>query len=257
MGQVADAVYRRFPRLRYEVESRRGTTWVGDIDLGAIAQLEAATGLEDPRRLEEFLPRLGLNDEMPELFPPSLHRAVGKGLKTWQYPCQFGPYLAHVATMPVRSYLEIGVQHGGSFITTVEYLRHRGRALERAVAVDFKWAPGVARYIRTRPFAEQRTLDSASARFRAFARSQTWDLVLIDGDHRFERCLMDFETVHGHANVIAFHDVVDSLAADVPRVWDVVRREHADTYEFREFITQYPEVAVERTYLGIGLAIRR
>jgi hypothetical protein len=194
---------------------------------------------------------------MPELFPPHLHWALGKGLKVWQYPCQFAPYLVHVARRPVRSYLEIGVQHGGSFITTVEYLRHRGHPMERAVAVDYKWAPGVARYLKAHAFAEQLTLNSTSARFRAFVRSQTWDLVLIDGDHSFNGCLLDFEAVHGHANAIAFHDIVDSLATEVRDVWELVRREHADTYDFAEFTTQYPEVASERTYLGIGLAIRR
>jgi cephalosporin hydroxylase len=257
MSRVADAVYSRLPRLRYEIESRRGNTWVRDIDLDAIAQLEQVSGLEDQQRLEGFLPRLGINDDMPELFPPHLHWALGKGLKVWQYPSQFAPYLVHIARRPVRSYLEIGVQHGGSFITTVEYLRHQGHPVERAVAVDFKWAPGVARYLKTRPFAEQVTLDSTSAKFRAFARNETWDLVLIDGDHRFNECLMDFETIHEHANAIAFHDIVDSLATEVRDVWELVRREHADTYDFAEFTTQYPEVASDRTYLGIGVASRR
>jgi Methyltransferase domain len=257
MGRVADVMYRRLPRLRYEVESRRGETWVRDIDLGAIAQLEAASGLDDPQRLEALLPRLGINDDMPELIPRHLHWALGEGLKVWQYPCQFAPYLVRVARRPVRSYLEIGVQHGGSFITTVEYLRRRGHPLERAVAVDFKWAPGVARYAKTRAFATQMTLDSKSAEFRALAHSRTWDLVLIDGDHRFKECLMDFETVHGHANVIALHDIVDALAADVRHVWALIRREHADSYEFAEFTAQYPDVARGGTNLGIGVAIRR
>jgi hypothetical protein len=65
MGRVADAVYGRLPRLRYEIESRRGNTWVRDIDLRAIAQLEVGSGLEDPERLKELLPRLGSTTTCP------------------------------------------------------------------------------------------------------------------------------------------------------------------------------------------------
>jgi hypothetical protein len=250
------------PRLRDEIYARWGgkpwiRRWVRDAHLGAIEQFEAVSGLEDGRRLEEFLPRLGIADDLPELIPPRLQWALGKGLRIWQYPCQFAPYLLHVARRPVGSYLEIGVHHGGSFIATVEYLRNQGHPVERALAADTHSSGVVARYVRTRPFAEQVTLDSASVEFRALARSQTWDLALIDGDHSFTGCLSDFETVHDYAETIAFHDIVDSLATDVRKVWDLVRREHAETYDFTEFTAQYLDVPGEQTYLGIGVATRR
>ena len=260
---AADMVRDRIPpRLRDEIVARWGTMWcirrwIRSTHLGAVEQFDGISGLEDPERLEEFLPRLGINNDLPELIPPRLHWALGKRLKVWQYPCQFAPYLVQVARRPVRSYLEIGVQHGGSFITTVEYLRNQGHLVERALAADVHPSGVVARYVMTHPFAEQVVLDSASAAFRALARSQTWDLVLIDGDHSFKGCLTDFETVHGYAETIAFHDIVDSLATDVRTVWELVRREHANTYDFAEFTAQYPEVAGGRTYLGIGVATRR
>ena len=201
------------------------------------------------------MPRLGISDYV--LVPPRLHWTLGKGLRVVQYPCQFAPYLVHVAGRPVHSYLEIGVHCGGSFIITVEYLRHRGHSMERALAADLLPARGVARYVKGRPFADQVTLNSSSGAFRAIARSQTWDLVLIDGDHSFQGCSADFESVHGYARTIALHDIVDSNWADVRRVWELIRREHAEAYEFVEFVAQYPEVAGERTHLGIGVAIRR
>jgi cephalosporin hydroxylase len=245
------------PRLRYEISVRRGRSYIRDIDLDALDELARADDLGDPDRLERFLPRLGINDDMPELLPRHLGWAFGKGLLVWQYPCQLAPYLVHIGQRPVRSYLEIGVGHGGSFIATVEYLRRTGHPVERALAADISWVPGVSRYVKTRPYAEQITADSASATFRAVARSREWDVAFIDGDHSYEGCLTDFETVHGYARTIAFHDIVDSLAVDVPRVWERMKREHARTYEFAEFTAQYPDVAGGRTYLGIGVATRR
>jgi hypothetical protein len=250
------AVFDRLPpRLRYEIAARRGRSWIRDIDLDALEEFDHAEGLEDPQALEEFLPRLGINDDSPEFMPKQLGGALGKGLKVWQYPCQFAPYLALVGRKPIRSYLEIGVAHGGSFIATVEYLRHLGHPIKRAVAVDILWAPGVARYVRSRPYAEQVIADTASPRFQALARSETWDLVFIDGDHSFEGCLRDFESVHGHAKAIAFHDIVDSLAVEVREVWNLVRADYDDEYEFIEFVAQYPDVP--ETGLGIGVAARR
>ncbi len=79
--------------------------------------------LTDPRRLEhELLSGLGLNGDLPSCFPAALHRYLGRGVESWQYPCQFGPFLAEVARHRVESYLEIGVMHGGTFAVTVEYL---------------------------------------------------------------------------------------------------------------------------------------
>jgi len=263
MARVADAVRNRVPsRLRDELYSRGATKWwlrrwIRNEHLGVLEHFDQVSGLEDADRLEEFLPRLGLNADLPELIPPHLHWALGKGLRVWQYPGQFAPYLVRIAHRPVRSYLEIGVQHGGSFITTVEYLRQQGHVMERALAVDLYRGPVITRYVKTRPFAEQVALDSAGAEFRALARGQIWDLALIDGDHSFEGCSTDFETLHGCAEMIAFHDIVDSPSPAVGRVWKMVRRAHADTYRFVEFTAQYPEVAGDRTYLGIGLAIRR
>jgi len=262
MARVGEVVRNRIPsRLRDEIYSRWGKRrwsrrWIRNDHLGVLEHFDEVSGLEGPERLEEFLPRLGINDDLPDLIPPHLHWALGKGLRVWQYPCQFAPYLVHIARRPVRSYLEIGVQHGGSFVTTVEYLRHQGHSVERALAADLYRAPEVTRYVKTHPFAEQVTLNSTGAEFRALARSRVWDLVLIDGDHSFKACLTDFDTVHGFANTIAFHDIVDSPSPDVRRVWELVRREHAGTYDFAEFVAQYPEVAGEQTYLGIGVASR-
>jgi hypothetical protein len=211
------------------------------IDTSPLALLRDA----DPSELEDVLPRLGLADDVPHVLPAELQPYVGKGLRHWQYPNQFAPYLAKLSTLPIRSYLEIGVRHGGTFLITSEVLKP-----ERAVAVDIDRVPALDGH-------EFVQVDSRSRRFRRLARSQTWDLVLVDGNHAYEAVRNDVDTVREHANVIALHDIVDDASPGVTRAWAELRREPG--FEFFEFTAQYDEVVerVGNTVLGIGLAVRK
>jgi hypothetical protein len=216
--------------------------------------------LRDAGRLErEVLPRLGLNADLTELLPPALHPYLDQGLRYSQYPNQFGPYLACLARYPVRSYMEVGVQHGGTFLITTAYLS-RLHALDRAVAVDMFAVPA----LQGRPIAAAHfdvlKLDSTSRRFADYlAKGAPFDLVLVDGDHSEEGCRRDFERVAPHARMVAFHDIVGVNTPGVAAVWRWLRRAHADRFVFHEFTDQYPEVvgASGDTYLGLGLAVRK
>ncbi len=239
---------------------RRGFHPIADIDLGRADLVRAAPAerLRDRQYLErELLPGLGANDDMPELFPRAMREKLGSGLRYWQYPSQLAPYLVHVAGFGIRRYLEIGVQHGGTFVLTTEYLG-RFAPLEDAIAVDVMNVPSLRRYAAERPPARFVRESSRSQRFRQLiAESGPFDLVLIDGDHRYDAVLSDWETVRANARLVAFHDIVDELSPGVRRAWAEVRERHAGEYDFLEFTEQYDEVR-ERSgdrYLGIGLAV--
>src|SRR5947209_6395925 len=94
------------------------------IDLSRVQLLRKADTvvLRDDLRLQALLQALGLNDEGIEEFPPALHRDCGSGMLLWQFPIQFAPYLIELSRHRVRTYLEIVVRHGGSFVVTTEYL---------------------------------------------------------------------------------------------------------------------------------------
>ena len=211
------------------------------IDTAPLALLRDA----DVTDLEDVLPRLGLADDVPLVIPEHLRPFMGTGLRHWQYPNQFAPYLAFLATLDIDSYLEIGVRHGGTFLITTEVLKPR-----RAVAVDIDRVPALAG-------REVVQADSRSRRFKRLAQSTTWDLVLIDGNHAYEAVRSDIATVIDHANVIALHDIVDQASPGVRRAWAELKSD--DRFDFHEFTAQYPEV-VERvgsTVLGIGVAVRQ
>jgi predicted O-methyltransferase YrrM len=230
------------------------------MDLGRIELIRRADAdsLRDSKRLEALLPDLGINADAPHLFPPELRTYLGQGLRYWQYPCQLAPYLALLSSVRIERYLELGVQHGGTFVLTTEYL-DRFQPIKRAVAVDVQRVRAATAYRRIRPAARFVTVDSGTRRFRRLLeREGPFDLVLIDGDHARDAVRRDWETVRPHAWIVAFHDIVDSLSPGVAAVWAEVKREHARDYSFYEFVDQYPDVHERegRTFLGIGVAVR-
>jgi hypothetical protein len=238
------------------------------IDLNVLGLLrQADIGiLRDPSRLEaELLPALGLNQEMLDeggsgsILPTSLMGFAGTGLRAWQMPVQFAPYLAQLSRYPIRSYLEVGVRHGGTFVITTEYL-DRFHTVERAVGVDIADSPSTAEYARHNARVRFARLNTRSRRFRRLAtRAGPWDLVLIDGDHREEAVRRDLESVIGAARIIAFHDIVTTIAPGVRKVWDEFKSAEATRFDFFEFDRQYDEVVERtgRTWQGIGVAVER
>ena len=252
------AAYHRF--APFPVRRLRGDSMPDPVDLTAVGLIrsEPPERLADPAHLERtLLPALGLNDDVPDAFPAALQPRLGRGLQCWQLPIQLAPYLAQLARLPIRSYLEVGVMEGGTFITTCELL-DRTHGLQRAVAVDIEFSPGVAAYARRRRGTVAfRQLSSHSAAFARLVAGLKPDLVLIDGDHAEDAVRADFRAVREHAKAIAFHDIVDTPWPGVGRVWAEAREELAGTHTFFEYTEQYPEV-VERwggPALGIGLAV--
>src|SRR5215217_6027727 len=221
--------------------------------VGAVHRLRARLGGPFDRPAPAWLVRLMGNEPPPALeldrvdvvsraHLEELRDGLGRGLHFWQYPNQLAPYLSLFSEIPVRRYLELGVQHGGTFVLSTEYF-DRFHAMEKAIAVDISRVRSGPAYRRMQPRASFVTVDSGEPRFaRMLEREGPFDLVLIDGDHSREAVRRDWETVRPHASVIAFHDIVDSMSPGVAEVWADVRREHADAYEFHEFTQQYPEV---------------
>jgi len=203
---------------------------------------------------DDLLPAMGLTAHAaPEFFPAHLLRRVGRGVQSAQFPIQFAPYLATMTRAGVRSYLELGVDRGGTFAITVELLRRFG--LERAVAVDLERPPILERW--SRPEVTFAQVDSHTPAFGELVRVHApIDLAFIDGDHSEDGVRRDFEALRPYSRMLAFHDIIQEYGfPGVGRVWRSIKEEHSDEYEFSEFTKYYSKVA--NTRLGIGVAIRR
>ena len=153
-----------------------------------------------------LLPALGFNVDYP-LYPTHLHQYDG-GLRSWQWPVQFAPYLVWLSGQDVRSYCEIGVHHGGTFIITLEYLARFGGRVESALAVDIAAHPNMVAYCAAEGY-ELRQLDSHSPEAAALFEGRSFDLAMIDGDHSEPGFAADFNLVRDRSRIIAFHDATN------------------------------------------------
>jgi hypothetical protein len=199
----------------------------------------------------DFLLRLGLNDEILEEFPEGLYPWCGHGVRSWQYPRQFSRYLRFLAGRDIRSYVEIGSRHGGSFIITVEYLG-RFRKLDRACAIDLEESAILRRYQNEFREFDYHIGSSLESPGRDILRSG-WDLALIDGDHSREGCWADYQMLKNNTRIIVLHDIVNDNCPGVGEVWRHIRG-IMPTRRIFEQTDQYREVyeRANRRFLGIG-----
>ncbi|SMH41857.1 CmcI family methyltransferase [Azospirillum agricola] len=223
-----------------------------DLDRIALVRQMEPERLREPGVLEELMLVLGLNDEGMGELPPHLHPHCGPGLRVWQYPIQFAPYLRHLAELDVRSYLEIGIRHGGSYVLTVELL-DRFRPLDWAVGVDIIPCPSMADYTALNPRSHFAGLNSQSPDFAALRdRLAPIDLVFIDSHHEEEQCRREVAALLPVANMIALHDVSNVGCPGVRTVWEEIRAMNG--YDCVEFTAQYDGLG---PFMGIGLAVRK
>ena len=204
--------------------------------------------LRDSSGVERLLVQLGLHGRAADELPDELLEYTGKGLSIWQWPNQFAPYLVWLAKLPlIGSYLEIGVNEGGSFITTVEFLR-RFQPLSSAIAVDPYLSPHVHDYVRRTAGTHVVVGNRSSADLRALVATEgSVDLTFIDGEHFAASVRADWEFARSCTRYVAFHDIVSNLFPDVQTLWAEIRAMYKKTYEF---VAQYPQ---SDSSAGIGV----
>lgn len=144
----------------------------------------------------------------------------------------------------IRSYLEIGVWTG-RVVTAL----HRLFRFDRVAACDLGWAEDRGLAISLPPDCELHRGDSQGPGYAAWReRLGHFDLVLIDGDHRYEAVRRDFEVNRALPHrFLAFHDVATTHPGDagVRRLWQELPGPHK-----LELVRPLP---VSRWRMGIGI----
>jgi predicted O-methyltransferase YrrM len=141
----------------------------------------------------------------------------------------------------------------------LEYLS-KFHPVRKAIGVDIEPCPGLVNYQKMNPRVRFEVMDSQTEVFRRLVEAEgPFDLVLIDGDHTEEGCRRDFEMLKDHAKILVFHDIVSDPVPGVGKVWEEVKAQEKDSFDFFEYTDQYEEAKKHRgeTLLGIGVAIRK
>lgn len=237
------------PWGRYVLEPP--TVWNGRL-IQRLRTAELAT-LQDVESLTQLLLDLGLHAVRSEAFDVDLLPYCDKGLAIWQQPVEFARYLVWLSTRPpIQSYLEIGVADGGSFITTVEYLR-RFHPLRVAGGLDPVLSHQVHDYtLRHRDVHFVQGTSACAEAERFSAAVGRWDLILIDGEHTARAVRADWDFARRHGRYVAFHDIAPGRFDGLWQLWQHICATYAQTSDFTDY-QQYAPLGLGIVDLGYGL----
>lgn len=195
--------------------------------------------------LEKLLPEFGMNGESSQQLPSELSEHFNKGIRFWQYPNQFAPYLKHLSQYEINSYLEIGCRWGGTFILTTELLRNGNQNFKSMACDLIQMSDILSEYKKYNNFEY---FKGNSSWLKRLITEDTYDLILIDGDHSYEGLKSDFEiTKRFKPKYVSFHDITNDNCPGVVQFWNEIKND----YKHFEFTSQYE--SVDGNFLGIGL----
>jgi predicted O-methyltransferase YrrM len=158
---------------------------------------------------------------------------------------EFNRFLALIREQQVRSYLEIGSKHGGSFWRISTSLPKGSRV----VSVDLPHGDGSFKESQPHLEACAKHLKADGYDAHLFIGDSTdltivekvrklgpFDLVFIDANHTEPYVSKDWENYRGMSNIIAFHDIgfvalphkapPKKLPIDVPKFWNRLKKDH-------------------------------
>ena len=154
------------------------------------------------------------------------------GIELQQVPEEYVELLWLLKNMNAKTYLNVGVGKGGSFMTET-YIQE---SLERSVAVDNSsyWAKEQTssiieklEWLNDKVDAQLEFNDSDSVEFLKKCEDK-FDAIFIDGDHSYEGVKRDYEhalPLLEEGGIIIFHDINSSGCPGVVKLWNEIKNE--------------------------------
>lgn len=165
------------------------------------------SSLRNPLWLAPLIAEVGLfNDNRPIYGEYNYFQAEYLQPALWQHPEEFASYLILLAELGVRRYLDLGCFHGFGSVLTAIYLKRFSPESEVTAADLNRWIPDPQPPVFNQLRYHQ---PSTSADYSP----EDFDCVLIDADHDYSACKLDFERL-GTCKTIVFHDVNDQHVRD-------------------------------------------
>ena len=191
--------------------------------------------------------RVGINLPRRTLRVPKAYLRFFGNLRAKQYPNELAQFLAflYARRTEVCTYLEIGVEHCGTFYTVDSYLRSVNPAFRSSTALDE--AMEMCRFEEYEARYDCRFHQGRSA---DYVLREPVDLAFIDADHSYAGVSADFELVRRKARYVALHDVacVGVRGVEVKAFWDRIKGSHTHL----EFLNRDPAIP---GCLGIGVLL--
>jgi hypothetical protein len=140
-------------------------------------------------------------------------------LGVYQTPVQFASLLEEIATQPIKSYAEIGIFRGGTFLFMSTLLKLKNPKV-KLLAID-PTSKQADTFIHpdALPYIEKYHHFGTSDDFKG----KKFDLVFIDGDHSYDWLKRDYENMGQHAKICIIHDINEPSCPDVKRFWDELK----------------------------------
>ena len=122
-------------------------------------------------------------------------------VKFAQRPSELAKVLIWTKKFRIASYLEIGAWKGGSFYPITAYLKRTQKDFTMAHCVDPH-----AIQLHWDAIKEKLPISRTVGPSGRFGQAR-YDLILIDGDHRYEAAKNDFERLGKLGKICMFHDI--------------------------------------------------
>jgi len=140
-------------------------------------------------------------------------------LGVYQTPTQFASLLEEITKHTVKSYAEIGVFRGGTFLFISTLLKIKNPKV-KLVAIDpTSNQPDTFIHPDALPYIEKYHHFGTSDDFKG----KKFDMVFIDGDHSYEWLKRDYDNMGRHAKICIIHDINEPSCPDVKRFWDELK----------------------------------
>lgn len=180
--------------------------------------------------------------QLPEHYP-----SLYGGFRMKQYPYEMAKLLCFLFERKneISSYIEIGVERGGTFFTIDSFMRTINPNFKNSIAIDrSNWIlrNGFDKYASVHDGCRFCQMNS-----QKFVPDSRYDLCFIDGDHSYAGVKADFEKMKEYSRYIAFHDITCTLPnIEVKKLWDEIKNK----YEHWEFVLEDKNFPVQ---MGIGV----
>lgn len=162
-----------------------------------------------------------------------------------QYPDEIARLLQFLYNKNITSFLEIGVNRGGTLFTIDSFLRARNPNLI-SVGVDKG-----DKVVRKHNFNEYKDLHKnitfINQNSREFKPDRFFDFIFLDGDHSYDGVKFDYENLKDNCKYMAFHDIGD--IGKVERFWNEIKTQ----YKYHELFCQDERFNIIEKKLGIGI----